>query len=216
MRTRAQARIFKFFELPPEVRNLIYAKAYGSDTPITLSELRLPEELKVSQVFSEALPFFFENTPMTIPVMSNWCVRYQHLHRPGFQRYEMTGQVKVPRILGQDGVSGELVRFKRLQYRAKCCCCVEGKAVLEVDVEVVNNGKKFSALTETEVVNRQNVFAKVVDGLDKMVVVVKAAVEKMSGRESFNGFTVEDVKTLALCFRDDHYDRKAADHHADE
>lgn len=215
MRTRAKARVFRFLDLPAEIRNAIYVEAYGSDEPVKLDELRFPKELKVPQLYSEGLPFFFENTPIVIPVISNWCVRYQHLHLSRHTRYEQTGVVDVPRILEEVGLSEKVVRFQRLHFEVKCCCCEEGKVILSVDVEVIKKSNQIKALAETEVVNRQNVFAEVVDGLDKMSVVVKERVDQISRREGFNGFTVADIKDLALCFRDDSDGGKSRDHEID-
>ncbi|KAF2173716.1 hypothetical protein M409DRAFT_15990 [Zasmidium cellare ATCC 36951] len=215
MRTRSKARIFPFFRLPAEIRNLIYSEAYGSDDPVDLADLRLPAELKVPEIFGEALPFFFESTPVVIPVMSNVCVRHQHLHRAEHERYERTGQVELPRILQEGCVPSKDVRFKCLHFRAKCCCCDRGKVLLDVDVQVVNRGTSLGALTETEVLNRLQVYASAVAELDKMVDVVKGVVDEISGRENFNGFTVDDVKRLAMCFRNDEDDGKSPDHSDD-
>lgn len=212
MRTRGKARIFRFFDLPAEVRNLVYASAYRSDSPAILSQLRMPQSIKVPKILSEALPFWFENTPITIHVLGNWCVRFQHLHRLGQLNYSNAGKVTLPRILEEGGVRSRQVRFKQLHYRVKCACCAEGKVILNVDVGAKHIGNPSKVLVETEVVNRQSVYAKVVDGLDKMCGVAKKAAEDLVGREDFNGFTVEDVQALALSFRDDDCDGVSRDH----
>ncbi|KAK4498060.1 hypothetical protein PRZ48_010716 [Zasmidium cellare] len=216
MRTRSKARVFPFFKLPAEIRNSIYAEAYGSDAPVDLDDLRLPDDLKVPEILGEALPFFFESTPVVIDVMSNVCVRFQHLHHAGHARYERTGQVALPKILQEGVVPSKDVRFKQLHFRVKCCCCDQGKVLLNVDVEVVNRGTSLGALTETEVLNRQQVYASAVEELDKMAGWAQEAVDGISGRESFNGFTVEDLKDLAMCFRNDEDDGKSRDHSDDE
>lgn len=208
MRTRAKARIFRFSELPPEIRNLVYQEAYSSDEPVDLEDLQLPAELKVPGIFSEALPFFFEGKPIVVTVMSNICVRFQHLHRAEHSRFGRTGQVELPRMLQEGGLPRKVVRFKRMHYQVKCCCCDQGKVLVDVDVEAIQKGAAYRALVETQVVNRPQVYTSVVRELEKMVDVLKEAADEISGRESFNGFTVEDIKAMAMCFRNDDDDAK--------
>lgn len=208
MRTRAKARIFHFSDLPPEIRNLVYQEAYRSDERVDLDDLQLPTELKVPGIFSEALPFFFEGTPVVITVMSNICVRFQHLHRSEHSRYERTGQVELPRMLQEGGVPRKDVRFKRMHCQVKCCCCDRGKVLTDVDVEAIQMGASYRALVETQILNRSQVYKSVVGELENMLAVLKGVVNEISGRESFNGFTVEDIKALAMCFRNDDDDAK--------
>jgi hypothetical protein len=73
-RTRSRAKIFRFFDLPPEIRNQVYEFLFAapSHMAVAISCLRLPLFLQVPRMLSEALPFFFSHTPVLVFFRTAW------------------------------------------------------------------------------------------------------------------------------------------------
>lgn len=210
MRTRRHLRIFRFNELPPEIRNIIYPLAYGGPR-VDIAKLKLPRSICVPGLFSEGLPFFFESTPIIVITRSNLCVRYQHLHTAQHVGFEKTGQINVPKLLQGKLIQGklveEVVRFKDVSVEGFCCCCTDSRCIARIGVEVVpekegDTGGLKAVVNSKEVVHRVSSDKLVVDVLDRMLAAAEKYVKQINAREGFNGLTVEDLKALALCFRD--------------
>ena len=199
MTTRSRARNFRFLDLPAEIRAIIYAETCAEPSePLDLSSFKLPIQLSVSSMLrSEALPVFFSATTFTARFRSNWCVRNEHIHGPGYMRYMESGKLDLSPYLRETPVAlpKEAVRFHNINFSVQCACCVQERVIGSLELRVVDrkpfvgNSSSISSNSETK-----KVWTRMVEG-------VESQVKQIGARHLFNGFTIDDVVELAMCFR---------------
>lgn len=209
MRTRSRADQIDLMSFPPEIRNSIYSHMYRREDATEIAKLRLPSSIRVPGLFTEALPIFFESTHITVPVRSNWCVRHSHLHTPYHMNYDTTGTFMLSAMLAR--VPESLVRFRKVSFEISCCCCVGFRLIAEFGVEA--KGQDISCnkdLSCREVLVDDK--PQVIEGLDRMLDTAEKFVKtEIEGRDGFNGFAVDDLMSIALCFRDTSKNRDYVD-----
>ncbi|EME42486.1 hypothetical protein DOTSEDRAFT_26072 [Dothistroma septosporum NZE10] len=205
MRTRTRAKTFRFTDLPAEIRHLVYERAYAANAPTPLQAIRLPQHIKVPQIFSEALPFFFENTSIVVDVRSNWCVRYVHRHHAGHERWSSTGKITMPKLATTKVLSDKVIRFRDVVFEVTCCCCDEGKVIARMKVKVgyFERGVQSAQVLETELVPgpAQNK-PTIRESLEKMFESAREVLHLVSRQAGFNGLKLLDLQRLARLFRD--------------
>lgn len=216
MTTRRRARNFPFMDLPPEIRNSIYEHAYAStDRLLELSDFMLPQSVNVSRVFrSEALPVFFASQTFTAQFRSNWCVRAEHYHHAGYNHFSESGKIDLCSFLKDDGkgleLPGEAVRFQSIKFTVECACCVNGLVIGHVEIRVTD---RKPALGSQGLISKNSETKQV---WSDFIEAVEIKAKEIGERKPFNGFTIEDVKGLAMCFRrrddDDSEDEDHEDH----
>jgi hypothetical protein len=199
MTTRSRARNFRFLDLPPEIRAIIYAEACAEPSePLDLSNFKLPLQLSVSSMLrSEALPVFFSTTTFTAKFRSNWCVRAEHIHGPEYIRYMESGKLDLSPYLRNTPVAlpKEAVRFHNINFSVQCACCVQERVIGSLELRVVDrkpfvvNSSSISSNSETK-----KVWTRMVEG-------VESQAKQIGARHLFNGFTIDDLVELAVCFR---------------
>lgn len=218
MRTRTRAKIFRFTDLPAEIRHLVYEKAYAADAPTPLETIRLPQSIKVPGIFSEALSFFFENTPIVVDVRSNWCVRYRHRHHAGHERWSTTGKITLPKLATTGTIPDEVMRFREVVFEVTCCCCDISKVIARVKVKVghFDGGVQTAQLVETDLVpGPAQSNEKIRNSLEMMFDNVRKTLEVVSRQEGFNGMKLADLQRLARLFRDTFKDENEHDEEDD-
>ena len=178
---------------------MIYAEACAEpDQPLNLSDFKLPLQLSVSSTLrAEALPVFFTSTTFTAKFRSNWCVRAEHIHGPEYVRYMQSGKLHLSPYLRDTpvGLPKEAVRFHNINFSVQCACCVHERVIGSLELRmvarkpVIRNSFSSSYNSETK-----KAWSRMVEGMETKVKAIAA-------RHDFNGFTVDDLVELAMCFR---------------
>ncbi|KAK3707049.1 CorA metal ion transporter [Vermiconidia calcicola] len=197
-RSRAQ-QTFRFMALPPEIREKIYSMTFSTLAPhtLTLGSLQLPPPLSVSRVVrSEAMSTFFAVGTFSKTLRSNWCVRNKHFHGPGYYRHRAAGVLSLSPLLqdGERGLPKEAIRFRHVQFRVDCVCCLPGIEIGSLSLRVVGGVPAVERTVKAE----QSEAKKALGAMFESVEVVAS---QTAGREVFNGFTVDDLLRVAGCFR---------------
>ena len=200
MKTRARSSKFQFMNLPPELRCKIYEHLFSSaGQPLNLSDFRLPKALYWSHaVREEALPVFFASSTFTATFRCNWCVRNHHWHSDKYLRYNETGIFDLSPLLGTGNLAlpKEAVRFHNVDFSVRCVCCVQVLEIGFVQLRIVDRKPCVTAEVTSGNLETRWVWPRFVKDIEEEV-------KKIGGRSVFNGFTVGDLETLAMCFRQD-------------
>lgn len=204
MITRSRVREFRLLDLPPEIRNRVYSFAVSSQEPLSLAKVKLAPEMSLSrQLRSETLPILFATNTFTSTIRSNWCVYNAHFHGTEHVNYKKTGSVELSPLLagsrravrGLNKLPDQIVRFQHLHFRIDCCCCADAKEIGSLNLSIA----KHKVAVDWKVNTIDDLITEA--SLMVMFLEVKMLAERIQRRPMFNGFTVEDVKEVASCFR---------------
>ena len=198
MTTRSRAKYFRFMDLPPEIRSLIYTSAFhDSNEPLDLQNFKLSQLLSVSNVVrAESLPVFFSSVAFTASFRSNWCVRNNHFHSSEYMRHHDSGILKLsPHLVDAERrLPQQAVRFHNVKFGINCVCCIKAVEIGNLHLRVADRHPTFDAALTTSNAETKKVwpiFVKAVEG----------KVKQIGERQAFVGFTTEDLRDLAMCFR---------------
>lgn len=238
--TRSQSKIFRLFELPPELRNTIYRHAaadFSSHAPIDLTTLSLPLPLSPSrQVREEMLPVFFSANHFTIRVTCNYCVFRRHFHHAEHVRFLDAGRLTLsPLLVGgvltdDDNVVQTSTPFDaEPDAEAEEVTALPNELIrfqhvtLEVDCVCCDPGKAVARLELSMQGHRAAVnCVRLVDPLrgdqvtepsiERIFKDVSGVVAEIGEREGFNGFRVADLVKIGGCARQGEERERDAEH----
>ncbi|OQO11440.1 hypothetical protein B0A48_03167 [Cryoendolithus antarcticus] len=151
MTTRGRASQFRIMDLPPELRNEIYAHALAEPNGIPLLSYRIPALLQVSShIRKEAIGLFTGVNHLQITTRCNYCVKTSHFANKNHMYYYEAG------ILGPDRpVPSSMARrnwlilnnvvFTGLVVEVCCCCCAGGTRMATLKVAADGGELKTTA-----------------------------------------------------------------------
>lgn len=178
--------------------------AFCEEGSLNLANLKLQPALSLCrQLRTEALPIFFAVNTFSTSLRSNWCVKHHHFHDPRHGCHDEIGYAELSPLLSEsDGaihgmvsLPDQIIRLRRLQLRINCCRCDDAKEIGSLDLYIEGH-KAFVGTAATSTIKTPTIIS-----LGIMFMKVKMLVEQMGKREIFNGFTVQDIRDVAWCFR---------------
>ncbi|OQN99290.1 hypothetical protein B0A48_15139 [Cryoendolithus antarcticus] len=212
MTTRGRASQFRIMDLPPELRNEIYACAAVKPDGIPLLSYRIPALLQVSShIRREAIGLFTGVNHFQVTTRCNYCVKTSHFANKKHMYYYDSG------ILGPDHpVPSGIARrnwlilnhavFAGLVVEVCCCCCPGGTRIATLKAAVDGGVLKTQAelyQEETFPKSAREELKEALGVVEKNVLkAVKAVSQKAKGTEKgLIGLDMEDMKNIVSKLR---------------
>lgn len=212
--TAAKSKSFRLMDLPPELRNRIYSFAFQNEKKFgkrrTLALVAIPNVTRIcKQIRQETLPLYFATTSFRLSVASDFNNRYEpdavykskaeiqnagtlHIKKEVKQALRFAGKQALVRNIDiivcnardwrlSDRSGGYYEEFAAFSAKIRL---EQGNLVV-----TMSRGKSFSDQP------------KLSDTIAAVMVEMKAAIEKASGKEDFQGFSLRDLEQIVKTLR---------------